>query len=300
MGVAPQPNSSNGPAIGLWAAIVGLLNLRIALATAPPPASGSASSGERYVDPGLILITSQAEHAAGAASRNHQRRVLCWLVVIIRRMVPIHSAGLNHQAIDLVGRFTHRKRAQGFDAMEMTRLAIPDVVRLVPRRFGDNRGHFSETWNVNTLRKLGIDPTLAQENQSYSANPGTVRGLHYQAPPHAQTKLIRVVRGAVLDVSVDVRRNSSSYGKWVAEELSADNGAQILVPKGFLHGFVTKEPDTIVIYKADSFYAPESEGSVRFDDPILAIDWGIASCDATLSGKDGQAPGFADFMSPFA
>ncbi len=184
--------------------------------------------------------------------------------------------------------------------MEMIRLAIPDVIRLVPRRFGDNRGHFSETWNVKTLRDLGIDPTLAQENQSYSADPGTVRGLHYQAPPHAQTKLIRVVRGAVLDVAVDVRRSSSSYGQWVAEELSAENGAQLLVPKGFLHGFATKEPDTIVIYKTDSFYAPESEGSVRFDDPALAIDWGIASSDATLSDKDGKAPGFADFASPFA
>ncbi len=183
--------------------------------------------------------------------------------------------------------------------MEMTRLAIPDVIRLVPRRFGDDRGYFSETWNQRRLDEAGIPLTFVQDNQSYSAKTGTVRGLHFQSPPNAQAKLVRVIRGSILDVAVDIRRGSPSYGQWVSAALSAEDGAQLLVPSGFLHGFITREPDTEVSYKVDGYYAADCDGAIRFDDPLLAIDWGIEAKDAVLSHKDAKAPGFDGFQSPF-
>ena len=184
--------------------------------------------------------------------------------------------------------------------MEIVDTKLPGVKRLVPRRFGDGRGYFSETWNAQRMAEAGLTFDFVQDNHSYSAEAGTVRGLHYQSPPMAQTKLVRVARGAVLDVAVDVRRGSPSYGRWVAEELSAENGAQLLVPRGFLHGFVTLVPDTDVLYKVDSPYAPDCDGAVRFDDPDLGVDWGIDPKDAILSDKDAAAPAFRDFESPFA
>ena len=177
---------------------------------------------------------------------------------------------------------------------------IPGVLVLTPRRFGDGRGWFSESWSARVMAAAGLVFDWVQDNHSHSVEAGTVRGLHYQAPPSAQTKLVRVVRGAVLDVAVDVRRGSPTYGAWVAEELSAENGAQLLVPRGFLHGFVTLEPATDVLYKVDAFYDPAADGAVRFDDPDLRIDWGIAPGTAVLSEKDAAAPAFADFESPFA
>lgn len=183
--------------------------------------------------------------------------------------------------------------------MEVTRLAIEEVIRLVPRRFADSRGFFSETWNQRRLAEVGIDLTFVQDNHSYSAKAGTVRGLHFQSPPNAQSKLVRVVRGAILDVAVDIRRGSPSYGKWVSAKLTAEDGDQLLVPRGFLHGFITLVPDTDVVYKVDSYYAPDCDGAIRFDDPALAIDWGIDPKAAFLSDKDAAAPGFADFESPF-
>ncbi len=183
--------------------------------------------------------------------------------------------------------------------MEITRLAIEEVIRLVPRRFADSRGHFAETWNQRRLAEAGIDLTFVQDNHSYSAKAGTVRGLHFQSPPSAQSKLVRVVRGAILDVAVDIRRGSPTYGKWVSAKLTAEGGEQLLVPRGFLHGFVTLVPDTDVTYKVDSFYAPDCDGAVRFDDPLLAIDWGIDPAEASLSDKDAAAPGFEGFQSPF-
>ena len=183
--------------------------------------------------------------------------------------------------------------------MDVLETAIPDVKRLTPRRFGDNRGFFSETWNAKRLAEAGIETEFVQDNHSFSADKGTVRGLHYQAPPFAQGKLVRVVRGAVLDVAVDVRKASPSYGKWVAEELSAENGAQLWVPRGFLHAFITLTPDVDLLYKVDNWYSPEADGAVRFDDPDLGIDWGIDPKDAVLSDKDAAAPLFRDFESPF-
>lgn len=183
--------------------------------------------------------------------------------------------------------------------MDVFETAIPEVKRLVPRRFGDSRGWFSESWNAQRMAEAGLDIAFVQDNHSHSAEAGTVRGLHYQAPPMAQAKLVRVVSGAVLDVAVDVRQGSPTYGRWVAEELSAENGAQLLVPRGFLHGFVTLVADTDVLYKIDAPYAPDCDGSVRFDDPDLGVDWGIDPAKAVLSDKDATAPSFAAWSNPF-
>jgi dTDP-4-dehydrorhamnose 3,5-epimerase len=177
--------------------------------------------------------------------------------------------------------------------------ALDGVMIVTPRRFGDDRGWFSETWNRKALAAAGIDVDFVQDNQSFSRPVGTVRGLHFQRPPEAQAKLVRVLRGAVLDVAVDIRRGSATYGRWVSVELSAANGRQLFVPRGFLHGFVTREPDTEVAYKCDGYYAPACEGAVRWDDPDLAIDWGIDPAAAILSPKDAAAPAFRDLDTPF-
>jgi dTDP-4-dehydrorhamnose 3,5-epimerase len=178
--------------------------------------------------------------------------------------------------------------------------ALPGVQILTPRRFTDARGWFCETWNRETLRARGIDLDFKQDNHSLSLQPGTVRGLHYQRPPHAQAKLVRVVAGTILDVAVDARRGSPSFGRWVAVELSAENGRQLLVPEGFLHGFVTRTDRTEVVYKCSDVYAPDCDGAVAWDDPDLAIDWGIAPSAALLSDKDRAAPRWAGWQSPFA
>ncbi|MBI1415662.1 MAG: dTDP-4-dehydrorhamnose 3,5-epimerase [Limimaricola sp.] len=179
--------------------------------------------------------------------------------------------------------------------MELEQTALPGVLILTPRRFGDARGWFSETWHRDRLAAAGLALDFVQDNHSFSADAGTLRGLHYQAPPHAQDKLVRCTRGAILDVAVDVRRGSPGYGRWVAVELSAENGRQLLVPHGFLHGFVTRVPDTEVQYKVTDVYAPDCDGAVRWDS--LGIDWGCAA--PVLSAKDAAAPAFADWQSPF-
>ncbi|MEM7507763.1 MAG: dTDP-4-dehydrorhamnose 3,5-epimerase [Pseudomonadota bacterium] len=183
--------------------------------------------------------------------------------------------------------------------MDVIETAIPEVKRLTPRRFGDSRGFFTETWNKKRMAEAGIEAEFVQDNHSYSADKGTVRGLHYQAPPFAQGKLVRVIRGAVLDVAVDIRKSSPTFGKWVAEELSYENGAQLWIPRGFLHAFMTLTPDVDLTYKVDNWYSPEADGAVRFDDPDLAIDWGIDPKQAVLSDKDAAAPLFRDFVTPF-
>ena len=175
---------------------------------------------------------------------------------------------------------------------------LPGVFLICPPRFGDARGFFSESWNRKALQAQGIDIDFVQDNHSVSAAVNTVRGLHYQAPPHAQAKLVRCGRGVLFDVAVDVRQGSATYGKWVGYELSAENGLQLLIPEGFLHGFVTRVPDTEIIYKCSDYYAPECDGAVRFDDPDLGIDWGLSG-PAVLSDKDAAATSFADFETPF-
>jgi len=170
---------------------------------------------------------------------------------------------------------------------------------LTPRRFGDERGFFSESWNRQTMAAHGLDLDFVQDNHSFSTQVGTLRGLHFQALPHAQDKLVRCGRGRLFDVAVDIRRGSPTYGQWVGVELSFENGKQLLVPAGFLHGFVTREPETEILYKCTDVYAPETEGGVRFDDPDIGIDWGLEGQDPILSEKDAAAQGLAALDSPF-
>lgn len=184
-------------------------------------------------------------------------------------------------------------------SLEVVPLRIPDVKLVTPARFGDDRGYFSETYNRQRFVDAGIEADFVQDNHSLSAARGTVRGLHFQAPPFAQAKLVRVLRGAVMDVAVDVRPGSPTYGEWVSAELSAENGVQIFVPRGFLHGFATLQPDTEVAYKVDGYYSKACDGSVFWNDPDLGIDWGIDPAEAKLSEKDASAQRFAEFHSPF-
>src|SRR4051812_22071315 len=172
--------------------------------------------------------------------------------------------------------------------MEVTPTAIPDVKLITPKRHGDHRGFFSEIYSAAALRQHEIETVFVQDNHSLSAEVGVVRGLHYQLPPAAQVKLIRVVRGAILDVVVDVRRGSRTFGNHVTEVLSAENWKQIYIPHGFAHGFVTLESNTEVLYKVSSPYAPTRERGVRWDDPALGIEWGIDPSRAILSGKDRE------------
>lgn len=182
--------------------------------------------------------------------------------------------------------------------MDVIETKLPGCKVLIPTRHSDHRGYFEESWNRDIFRQAGIDLTFVQENVSFSKRKGTVRGLHYQSPPHAQDKLVGVVAGSIIDVAVDVRLNSPTFGQWIAEHLSAENGRHLLVPKGFLHGFATCEDDVKVVYKCTDFYDQPSEGSVRFDDPELAIDWGLSE-DAILSEKDKSAISFSEMVSPF-
>ncbi|HUF70191.1 MAG TPA: dTDP-4-dehydrorhamnose 3,5-epimerase [Longimicrobiales bacterium] len=183
--------------------------------------------------------------------------------------------------------------------MKIEKTRIPGVMILTPRRFSDARGWLSETWNCRTLKNAGITLGFVQDNHSFSKLVGTVRGLHFQSPPHAQDKLVRVVRGRIFDVAVDIRAGSPTFGRWVGVELSAENGRQLLIPAGFLHGFVTREPETEVLYKCSDYYAQESHGAVRFDDPEIGIDWGIEAGQAILSDMDAAAPRLKDFKTPF-
>lgn len=183
--------------------------------------------------------------------------------------------------------------------MDIQETAIPDLLIVTPRRFGDTRGFFSESWSRRALRDAGVDIDFVQDNHSLSMEPGTVRGLHFQAPPHAQDKLVRCGRGVLFDVAVDARKGSPTYGHWVGVELSFENGKQLLVPKGFLHGFVTRTPETEIVYKCSDYYAPECDGAIRFDDPDIGIDWDLRGTTPTLSDKDAAAPAFRDFDSPF-
>lgn len=180
--------------------------------------------------------------------------------------------------------------------MQIEQTSLPGVVILTPARFGDARGFFSETWNRRRLAEAGIDIDFVQDNHSVSARAGTLRGLHFQSPPHAQAKLVRCGRGVLYDVAVDIRRGSATYGQWVGVELSAENGRQLLIPAGFLHGFVTRADDTEIVYKCSDYYAPDCDGAVAWNS--VGIDWGLTG-DPVLSAKDAAAPALADFVTPF-
>jgi dTDP-4-dehydrorhamnose 3,5-epimerase len=174
--------------------------------------------------------------------------------------------------------------------LEVRSLGIDGVVEIVPKRHGDARGFFVETYNAESYARAGIDLLFVQDNHSYSAAAGVLRGLHYQLPPRSQDKLLRVVRGSIFDVAVDIRRSSKTFGKWVSLEVSAEKGNQILVPKGFAHGFVTLVPDTEVIYKVTDTYSQEHERSIRFDDPAIGVKWPSVTEGLQLSDKDLKAP----------
>lgn len=174
------------------------------------------------------------------------------------------------------------------------------VLLITPRKFEDERGWFSETYSDRALEKLGITHAFVQDNHSMSRPIGTLRGLHFQTPPHAQDKLVRCVAGRIWDVAVDIRRDSPTRGRWTAAELSAANGSQLYVPAGFAHGFVTLAPDTQVIYKVSGHYAPECDGGIAWDDPDIALPWPLPAGGPVLSDKDKKHPRLADFDSPFA
>ena len=180
--------------------------------------------------------------------------------------------------------------------MKVTATALPDVLLIEPARFGDNRGFFSESWNKERMAEHGISVDFVQDNHSLSSAVGTVRGLHFQAPPNAQAKLVRCGRGVLFDVAVDIRKGSPTYGQWVGEELSFENGKQLFIPEGFAHGFITRTPDTEIIYKCNAYYAPESDGAILGDS--CGIDWGFNGTPE-LSAKDANAPSFTSFDSPF-
>ena len=174
--------------------------------------------------------------------------------------------------------------------MTFTRTAIPDVVIIEPKVHGDSRGYFVETFVSNKLEEfLGYKINFCQDNESKSSK-GVLRGLHYQLPPHAQTKLVRVIHGRVLDVAVDIRKNSPTFGKYVAVELSGENKKQLLIPRGFAHGFVVLEDDTIFAYKVDNYYSPECDRGIAFDDKNLNIDWILNHDELNLSAKDTKQP----------
>jgi dTDP-4-dehydrorhamnose 3,5-epimerase len=182
--------------------------------------------------------------------------------------------------------------------VKITQTHLPGLLVLEPARFGDDRGFFSESWSSKTLSRQGIDINFVQDNHSLSAALNTVRGLHFQSAPHAQAKLVRCGRGAMFDVAVDIRKGSPTYAQWFGIELSIENGKQLLVPAGFLHGFATRQPNTEIIYKCSDYYAPECDGAVRFDDPAIGINWNLNG-PAVLSEKDGAAPMLADLDNAF-
>lgn len=172
--------------------------------------------------------------------------------------------------------------------MNVIETALAGVRILEPQVFGDARGWFMESWSKKKMEEAGITVDFVQDNHSFSAQKGTLRGLHYQLNPMAQAKLLRVSRGAIFDVAVDIRHGSPTYAKWVGVELSAENDRQLFIPRGFAHGFITLTDDVEVQYKADNFYAPEYDGNIRWDDPTIGVAWPIAP--VVLSEKDAAAP----------
>jgi len=178
-------------------------------------------------------------------------------------------------------------------------LAIPDVKILRPKKHGDARGFFSETYSQRAVAEAGIDLTFVQDNHAFSASNGTLRGLHFQTPPFAQDKLVRVIHGSILDVAVDLRRASPTYGQHVAAVISAQDWNQVLVPVGFAHGLLTLEPDTEVLYKVTNYYSPQHDFGLLWNDPALAIAWPVSETDAILSAKDKVQPRLADLPAYF-
>lgn len=192
------------------------------------------------------------------------------------------------------------RSSDGF--MNIHHLGITGIVLLTPKRFEDERGHFSETWNARRMRDAGMRFDFVQDNHSLSRDAGVLRGLHYQAPPVAQTKLIRCTAGAIFDVAVDIRRGSPGFGQWITAVLTPENGSQLLIPRGFLHGFLALRPNTEVQYKVDAYYDAACDGAIAWDDPDIGIEWPLAEAGVSapyLSKKDAAAPRLAEIEPPF-
>jgi len=170
---------------------------------------------------------------------------------------------------------------------------------VIPQRYLDSRGWFSETFHAERLAGMGITCPFVQDNHSSSSKAGTVRGLHFQLPPAAQAKLVSVLRGRILDVAVDIRHRSPTYGKHIAIELSAESGRQLYIPVGFAHGFLTLEDNVEVMYKVSAYYAPAHDSGIRWDDPDIAVRWPVSGADIIISNKDRHLPLLKDFTSPF-
>ena len=184
--------------------------------------------------------------------------------------------------------------------MKITPMAIPDVLLITPARHGDERGWFSETFRQSALEEAGFTGgSFVQDNHVRSTTRGILRGLHFQKPPHAQDKLLRCARGTILDVAVDIRKGSPTFGQWVGAELSADNAAQLLVPKGFAHAYCTLTEECEVLYKVTDYYAPAAEGALRWNDPALAIDWIVPAREISTNERDGKASLLANLDTPF-
>jgi dTDP-4-dehydrorhamnose 3,5-epimerase len=179
-------------------------------------------------------------------------------------------------------------------------LPIQDVLLIRPKKFSDERGYFMEAYNRAELAECGITTVFVQDNQALSRKPGTVRGLHFQAPPRAQAKLVRVLRGAIFDVAVDLRQGSSTYGRWCGAKLSAEGAEQIFVPPGFAHGYCTLEPNSEVAYKVDSYYAPEAESGVLWNDPDVGVPWPLPTTDIVLADRDARLPPLRNLITPFS
>jgi dTDP-4-dehydrorhamnose 3,5-epimerase len=183
--------------------------------------------------------------------------------------------------------------------LTVRRLALPEVLEIRPRKHGDHRGFFSEVWSAPALAEQGVDLSFVQDNHSFSVHKGVLRGLHYQTPPAAQAKLVRVIRGAIFDVAVDIRHESPTFGQWIGLTVSAKEWNQILVPEGFAHGFVTLEPETEVLYKVSAPYSPQHDRGIRWNDPAIGIEWPLEGMTPILSDKDQSAPLLADAEPAF-
>jgi dTDP-4-dehydrorhamnose 3,5-epimerase len=193
-----------------------------------------------------------------------------------------------------------QQKYSDLSVMSSTTLLTPDLPRIIaPKRHVDSRGWFSETFHEQRLHDLGIPDRFVQDNQSNSRSAGTLRGLHFQLPTHAQAKLITVLHGRILDVAVDVRRGSPTYGKHISAELSAECGRQLYIPVGFAHGFLTLTDDALVMYKVSEYYAPAHDSGIRFDDPDISFPWPMSKDRIIISDKDGRLPYLREFDSPF-
>jgi dTDP-4-dehydrorhamnose 3,5-epimerase len=179
--------------------------------------------------------------------------------------------------------------------MQVERLAIPEVLLLTPKRWGDERGWLAEMYSRKAMAEAGVTAEFVQDNQAYSPKRGTLRGLHLQVPPQPIAKLVRAIRGAIFDVAVDVRAGSPTYGRWVAAELTADNGRMLYVPRGFAHAYCTVTPDCEVLYKLDGYYAPDCERGLPWNDPAIGIDWPLPEVELTINARDRAFPPLSEF-----